>query len=168
MPLVFRKIKKSKWYKNDAVPWLASEDLQADALADLATMGNALSVYLLEEDDQESLERLLTALAMTRESVRAIDYALFAGDALSDLGFKIANNDGDTPDAVVNSWHRHLIELSADKIMSLAIIIRNDATKKRVLEKRVRSMVIEALPTNRIDRSKVKFSPELIAELVRA
>jgi hypothetical protein len=45
--LVLRKIRKSKWYKSGSVPWLEEGDLRADALSDLATKGNKLSVYWL-------------------------------------------------------------------------------------------------------------------------
>lgn len=50
MALVLRKIRKSKWYKSGSVPWLEEGDLRADALSDLATKGNKLSVYLVDGD----------------------------------------------------------------------------------------------------------------------
>jgi hypothetical protein len=164
VPLIFRKIEKAKWYQSDAVPWLAADDLQADALADLSTKGNVLSVYFVDENDTEALERLIAALALSRNFITKLDYTLFSENSLSELGIRVSSEKGDTSDSVVNTWHRHLTELSADKIMDLAHLIRN-ARKERVLGKRVRVMVINALITNRIDRAKLKLGPDTIAEL---
>lgn len=168
MPLVFRTIKKSKWYRNDAVPWLGHDDLQADALVGLRTEGNALSVYFVKEDDAETVERLVTALAATRQSIQELEYALFPQDVLSEIGIKITAEEGNTADSVVNTWHRHLTELSAGKITRLADAIRNGARKERVLGKRIRGMIINALATDRVDRSKLKLGPEVVADLERA
>jgi hypothetical protein len=44
VPFFLSKIRKSKWYKHNDVPWLAEGELQADALGDLATNANALSL----------------------------------------------------------------------------------------------------------------------------
>ncbi|CAN5784806.1 hypothetical protein BH18ACI4_BH18ACI4_19670 [soil metagenome] len=167
MPLVFRKIEKAKWYKTDAVPWLAAEDLQADALADLSTKGNVLSVYFVDEDDEEALDRLIAALALNREFITKLDYALFPEDSLSDIAIRVTNEEGDTSDPVVNTWHRHLTELSAEKIIHLADLIRN-ARKERVLGKRVRAMVVNALVTKRVDRAKFRLGSDTIAELENA
>ena len=168
MSLVFRKIKKSKWYKNDGVPWLATNDLQADALADLKTTGNALSVYFVDRSDKEDLDRVVTALAATRERIEEVEYALFEESALSEIGIKVATAEADTPDAVVNTWHRHLVEMSANKIMELAYIIRNEGKKERVLGKRIRDMLIDALISKRIDRGRIKLNSKTTADLDEA
>lgn len=165
MPLVFRKIKKSKWYKNDAVPWLADDDLQADALADLITKGNELSVFFLDQADHEALNRLVTALASNRKTIDHLEYALFAEDVLSEIGIKVTSKEADTPDPLVNTWHRNLVELSARQLMYLAHAIRNRATKERVLEKRLRGMIIDALALDRVERAKMKLNAETIIEL---
>lgn len=167
MPLVFRKIKKSKWYKNDAVPWLGPDDLQADAIGDLRTKGNVLSVYFVEDDNEKSLERLITALAVNRQgkSIEEFEYALFGEDILTEIGIKITREEGDTADSLVNTWHRNLIELTTEKIVRLANGIRMHGKKQRVLGKRIRGMIIEAMIANRIARDKMKLSVETIGEL---
>ena len=75
MPFVLRKIRKSKWWKHPGVPWLAHSDLQADALGDLQTSSNQLSVYHIE-DDKSNLEQIVTALAASRDTIANLDYAL--------------------------------------------------------------------------------------------
>ena len=168
MPLVFRKIKKSKWYKNDAVRWLGPDDLQADAIGDLKTRGNCLSVYFLEKGDDGSLERLVTGLAANRKDIEEFDYALFPDTAVSDLAIKVTSEEGDTPDSLVNSWHRNLVQLSAQKLFDLANVIRLTSTKQRVLGKRIRAMLIDGLVANQIARDKIKLSADIIADLETA
>ena len=62
MPCILRQIRKAKWYKHPNVPWLNEGELQADALADLITKDNTLSVWMLE--DETFVERAATALGM--------------------------------------------------------------------------------------------------------
>jgi hypothetical protein len=166
VPLVFRKIEKAKWYKTSAVPWLAPDALQADALSDLSTKGNKLSVYLVE-DELEALKRLIAALAANRDFITKLDYALFQEDSLSNLGIRVVEEEGDTPDHVVNTWHRNLSEITVEKIVSLAEVIKN-SRKERVLEKRVRALVIHALASNQIDSGRMKLGAETIADLERS
>ncbi len=165
MPLILRTIRKAKWYRNDPLPWLSPDELQADALVDLNTKGNALSVYLVKEDDAEALERLVTALAANRDSIKELDYALFADDILSEIGIKISAVGGNTPDSVVNTWHRDLTELSASKIMRLADAIRKGARIKRIPGKRIRGLIIDALAANRVDRAKLRLGADVVGDL---
>ncbi len=45
MPLFLRKIRKAKWYKINGAAWLPAGEFQADALSDLGTKDNTLSVW---------------------------------------------------------------------------------------------------------------------------
>jgi hypothetical protein len=164
VPLVLRKIRKSKWYESESVPWLTKEDLQADALVDLATKGNRLSVYLVNYD-HTNLEQVITALAANCDYVSDFDFALFDHDALWELGIRIENSDGDTPDSVVNSWHCELIELTAERIVALAGIIWKRAEKKRFLSKRVHHLLAHAVASGQIDRDKMRLGPGSLAKV---
>ena len=164
MPLILRKIRKAKWYRSDAVPWLAKEDLQADALVDLATKGNRLSVYVVE-DDQSNLERIIAGLAANCDFISDFDYALFAQEALDEIKINAEDTNGETPDPVVNSWHRDLVELSAANIFALAKVIGTKAERKRVLSKRVLALVARAVVSGQIERDKLRLKPDQIAKL---
>lgn len=164
MPFVLRKIRKAKWYKSDGVPWLGEDELQADALVDLATKGNKLSVYVVD-DDQANLEQIVTALAANCDYISDFDYALFNREALLEVNIKFENTEGDTPDAIVNSWHCDLIELSATKMMALATLIWTRAERKRFLSKRVLEMVVKAIASQQIDRTKLRLKPEMVAKI---
>lgn len=164
MPVVLRKIQKSKWYKSGAVPWLPEEELQADALVDLSTKGNKLSIYIIG-DDLSDLERVVTALASTREIITDFDYALFDQAILSEIDIKLEYNEGGTADVEVNKLHRDLIELTTSKIIALSNVIKERARKGRVLSKHVRNLVVKALASNQLDRTKLRFKPEVIEVL---
>ena len=164
MPLILRKIRKSKWYKSDAVPWLEEGKLQADALVDLATKGNRLSVYLVD-DDYKNLEQIVTALAAACDYISDFEFALFNEEVLHETSIKIEDTVGDTPDPVVNTWHRDLSELTANKIMALATVISTQAVRRRLLSKRVLELLVEAVVSRQIDRAEVRLNSESLAKI---
>jgi hypothetical protein len=141
------------------VPWLAPADLQADALSDLATKGNKLSVFLIADKD-DSLTRVVAALAANSQVIWDFEYALFDEAALSQINISMEVTEGDTPDSLVNTWHRDLIELTAAKSMKLASIVREQAERSFILSKQVRALVAEALMSNKLDRTRLKLNDE--------
>jgi len=166
VPFVLRKIRKSKWYESESVPWLTKEDLQADALVDLATKGNRLSVYLVNYD-YTNLEQVVTALAANCDYVSDFDFALVDHDALWELGIRLENSDGDTADSIVNSWHCELIELTAERIVALAGFIWKRAEKTRFLSKRVQHLLAYAMASGQIDRDKIRLGADSLAKVDR-
>lgn len=155
MPFFLRTIRKAKWYKNEAVSWLAEGELQADALADLATKGNELSVWHVE-DDRSNLEQVVTALAAGRDNIANLDYALFDQQILSAINIKIKETKGGSPDEKVNAWHRDLVELSATKLIGLAKAIQTEAAKERILPKDIIRLIKRAVVSGQIERTKLK------------
>jgi hypothetical protein len=155
VPLILRAIQKSKWYKSPSVPWLPEGSLQADALKDLHTQGNVLSVYLID-DEKKGLERVAVALAATKDTVKEVDYALFDQSLLDKVSIKIKKTAGTTPDGEVNKWHLDLVELTADKIINLANIIMQDSVRARIQEKTVASLLRQALDSGHLRRDQMR------------
>jgi hypothetical protein len=153
--LLLRTIRKAKWYKNENVSWLAEGELQADAMADLSTKDNELSVWHIEYD-RSNLEQVVAALAAGRDSIANLDYALFDQQILSAIGIKIKDTKGGSPDEKVNSWHRDLMELSATKLMELAKAIQTKAAKERILPKDIIRFIKQAAESGQIDLAKLK------------
>ena len=164
MPFILRKIRKAKWYRSDAVPWLAEGDLQADSLADLATKGNSLSVYVVA-DGHSNLERIVAGLSANCDFVSNFDYALFRQETLDEINIEVKETSGETPDTSVNAWHRDLIELSASKIVALANQISTKAERKRILSRRILELLAQAVTSGQIDRDKLKLKPEQAARV---
>jgi hypothetical protein len=120
MPFVLRKVRKAKWYKHENVPWLKAGELQADALGDLYTENNTLSVWLVT-NDKSNLQRIAAALAGNCEYLSNLDYALLNVELIADLNIKIVQKAGDSADDTANnSWHYDLTELSAMDLLALA------------------------------------------------
>jgi hypothetical protein len=153
--ILLRTIRKAKWYKHPGVLWLGTQDLQADALGDLYTESNRLSVWEIEES-LSNLERILTAIAAGKDSLSNIDYALIDQQILSEINIKSEKKEGATIDIGVNSWHRDLIELSAGQIMDLAEAIHTKAKRDRVPHLILKERIREAVTSGRIDPAKLK------------
>lgn len=164
MPFILRKIRKSKWYKNEGVPWLEKNDLQADALNDLQTKGNNLSVWHIE-DDKSNLERVITALAANSDNISNFDYVLLEINKLSKLGIKIIENSegAKTPDNEANRlWHCHITELSLKKLLKLINTI-NDVKKERITESQIARLISESIIRGQISRS--ELSPNVLKNI---
>lgn len=156
MPLILRKIRKPKWYKNPGVPWLKGEDLQADALGDLNSKDNKLSVWLIE-DNRSNLERVIAALASTCDSPTNIDIVLLEQNVLDKLSIRWLTTIGDSCDDEINkAFHIDLIQLTATKLFEFAGQIQQNGTKTRFLEKHVVQMLTKQISTGNISRDKIK------------
>jgi hypothetical protein len=154
VPLILRSIRKARWYNED-LPWLAPDEPQADVLADLNTSQNTLSVWLIE-DDRSNLERVITALAANRNRPSNFDYAIIDRQFLDGIGVKFDHEPGQTPDRDVNRWHLDMIELSASGLLMFARTLYAHAQKERILEKRIRHLITEAVNSGHLDRSELR------------
>ena len=154
MPFLFRTIRKSKWYNHEGTLWLPEGELQADALDDLKTTNNTLSVYWVD-DSQENLERVVIAFAANRDSFAQVDYALFDKQILSDLNIEFDKSPGDTPDEEVNKWHLDLVELTASKRFELAMKIMVQAQKRRIPKKTIEKRIIKAVKSKQLSLDKM-------------
>jgi len=123
--------------------WLETEgraplDLPADAIADLRTTGNVLSVF--EVTETLSAERVAIALtaAPGKKEPDHTAYAVFARAAVEGLGISITKTQGNTIDAAANLLHYDLTIGTAGKLLEFAAIIAGvpivPITKKRVGE----------------------------------
>src|SRR5262249_54837104 len=154
VPLVLRKIRKARWLK---LPWLSVDEFQADALTDLTTKGNELSVWLVE-DDRSNLPQIVTALAADCDTVSNFDYFLLRESALLRIGIKTIRSKGDSPDETANGrYHQDLIELSAEKILRLAAAIQSEAERSRFSERHVFGFLAQAFAIGQLDRAKVRL-----------
>jgi hypothetical protein len=164
VPFFLRKIRKARWYKNPDVPWLTEGELQADALGDLLTSSNQLSVWHIE-DNRSNLERTIAALAANVTDISNFDYALFDQQLVYEIGIKVESTKGASPDEEVNSWHCDLIEVSASKLIELAKAIQTKAEIRRIQVQDIIQLVAEGISSGRIDRTKMKLKSEAIEKI---
>ena len=133
---------------------------QADALDDLRTKGNALSVF--EVNDPASVERIVVAFASTRMNPDHIGFAVFDGNAVAGLGIQLQKTPGNTADAAVNALHYDLQQLTANQLAALANVVA-EGTTDLILKKRLTELLKDELATGRLDRNEV--DPKLLAQL---
>jgi hypothetical protein len=158
------KIRKALWERTSLPAFLPKGDIPADCLANLNIGDNALSVWYVE-DDESNLDRVLTALAATRDVVSHIDYLVFDYTVVTNLGLKISKTDGDTPDNFANrSWHHDLTELTGRGVLGLAIAIFYDSDVKRIPQKRILECLKGAVRNSEIDS--LRLRPEVAAKVL--
>jgi hypothetical protein len=120
--------------------------LQADALKNFKTTENKLSVFKVDEDNiQNTVIRILVALACGRQSPDKVDYALFDSDVLKRLDIQFDEIEGTTPDLTVNKLHIDLKKLSGDKICEFAKLIQNSGELERLLSKDLEKAMREGI-----------------------
>ena len=155
MTFFLRGVRKARWYKDfKEYPWLQPLDVPADPLGDLATQDNTISVYIVE--DQEAVGRVVAALAATRDTISNFDYALFRIETLEHANFKIHQELGKTPDAIVNMWHRDVTELSAIKLLDLLQKIWEEVKTDRKSQKEVVELIRKGISLGHLEQSKIK------------
>lgn len=152
MSLVVRFIKSSRWDPPDGI-WLKSGDYPADTLVDLETRNNALSIYFVQTEAE--IERLVAAIAASRDFINNVDYALFNLSDFNRIGIELAENRGETPDQQVNAWHRDVIQMSVHRIIELVKVIWS-ARKERVQQKRIKELLVESAVEGYIQRDLIK------------
>jgi hypothetical protein len=157
MAYLLRKIRKARWTQE--VDWLLEEDLQADALGDLGTASNELSVYHVAEN-RDNLNQVIAALAVNTKESSNIDFALFDENLIAELGIKIKKSKGELADDQVNNWHSDVYEISASKLLVLAKSIKKKAAIDRKMPKEVLTVVADSLQNNLLDRTRVKWKTE--------
>lgn len=165
MAYLLRKIRKAKWYKNDAFQWLAENDIQADALGDLGTKDNRCSFWHILED-KSNLALVVCAVAAGGDSVSNFDFAIFEEALLAEHQIKVEHTPGVSYDHNANeTWHRDLSELSISKIMALVTIISSKAERSRFQQREVLRLLVEGVRNGRIDSTRLKPA---VAEKVAA
>jgi hypothetical protein len=155
MPLLLRKVRQNRWYKEPAAPLLAVNDAPADCMADLGTQQNLLSVWEVSED-RSNVERIVRALAIGGQSIDHMGYVLFDRSLLDLTGIETIKSPGNTLDEAANPWHVDL-RVSAKKLALLANAILNHGESGAVLKKRLRELVAEGIRQKQIPETCSKF-----------
>ena len=157
MPFLLRTLRKNKFDEEQQFEWVPDGDIQADALNDLRTSGNCLSVWLVE-DSEETLLRLLAAIAAGRDHLSNIDYALIAVSEIQKAGLELVENDGQILDDAMKALHRDVVKISAFSLGKLAVAIQEKAELERLSRGRVKSIIRESIDAGYIQRSDIKFT----------
>lgn len=160
MTTIFRKLSQKRHW--DRPPWLGAGDCPADAVKCLETEENELSVYRLEDSDVQT-DRVVAALALTRDNLAHVDLAIAPEKVLESCGIQHEKVPAKTPDSEVNDWHLDLVKLTVAKIAELATAIRTEGRIKRYQKAEVKAAIQKSLKTESIDVERIK--PKLVQSL---
>ena len=155
-----RVTRQGRWLKYPDLDWLQPNEIQSDALLDLQTKGNRLSVYKIE--DAEDAKQIAIALASNRDYPDNLDYAVFDDTTLVSTGIAISQQDGDTPHYKVNELHYDVSNLTVERLTVLAHAISKGA-HVRVLRKVIEAEIQEAMRAGVLDEDKMK--PKLLQKI---
>ncbi len=108
------------------------------------TRQNRLSVFVLDGVDDRT-ERVVAALAVTRDSLAYLDLAIAPEEVLARCDIRRDKVQGQTPDPGVNDWHEDLVELTAGKIVRLAAAIKGEGEIGRYNLKKAGAAVQQSL-----------------------
>ena len=153
---LIRKIRKTRWYNSNEVPWLQLDDLQADVFDDLQTVSNELSVYMVDEN-KSAINRIIAAISANSQHISVIDITVFDQQILDDLTIKYKKTPGELPDEWVNEYHLSLYELSAKQLLQLALFMKSTGSRVRTVCKDIESLVAESVNMKYIDKRKIKW-----------
>lgn len=152
-----RKISRAKW---DEKEYLAAHEIPADALTGcLRTSGNTLSWWFCEADRRDVAEVVL-ALAYQMDHFEKIDIIVLDENRMREAGLRIEPTAGQTPVIELQSRHRDVAHLDAERLchvgrLILELVRRNDSiftfTKRQVIE-----IIQQALSTSRVRREDLK------------
>lgn len=157
MAYLLRKLdNKRHWDKSchEDEGWLSDGFNRADALKNLRTQNNSLSMYRFDDADSQ-IERVLAALASTKGSLEYVDYAFINESEIINIGVKLHDVPGDTPDSFVNTLHVDLVELTAEKVSEIAKLSIKSSMTNRLNVKKVTKIIKENIDSGNIDKAKV-------------
>lgn len=160
MAYFLRVVRQSRWHKYPEINWLPNGDLQADALRDLPTSDNALSVYRIENETDR--KRVIVALAANREALANLDYAIFEDNPLASIGITINQQEGQTPDVGVNKLHYDITNLTVGRLVQLAQVV-SLGEHVRIPRKEIKTGLRQAVRAGTVDRDKLK--PQLLKKI---
>jgi hypothetical protein len=154
VPKLIRQLNSKIWLDRQIAEKLGG--LQADALKNFRTSENKMSVFKVDEENrQDSVIRILVALACGRQSLDKIDYALFDSEIINKLDIQFDEIEGTTPDQTVNKLHIDLIKLSGYKICELAKSIQNSGEIDRLYPKDIGKAINKGIEKRQLQIEKI-------------
>jgi hypothetical protein len=143
--------------------YLPPGEAPADALQDLVTSDNTLSVWEID-DKGTNLERVLAAIASRGDHLQKIDYLIVDSRHLLELGLAMEKKTGQTHDGYANeSWHFDLTHLSASDLSRLANNMFAHGKTDRKREPSLIELLNKSIESGFVDAANLR--PNLLARL---
>lgn len=148
-----RKLENKVWLDPEISQANHGGEVQGDALKNFKSIGNRLSLFLI--DDLEKIPRIMAAIACAK-SLDSVDYAVFESALLDEHDIQYEKCPGDTIDLDVNQLHVDLVGLTAGKIHVLAKVIQDHAKLERLSRKQVEKAIRDGIENGFLPKERVK------------
>lgn len=172
MPYFLRAINRENWPEPEENA--SVHDLDADALNDLKTQDNTLSVWYAEDDEELKAAIVAYLASMDRwVELEEVDFIALDTKDIQDAGIQLENNPNFTYVHDYESMHRDLASLKYDSIEKLAdtVIKSIKAGQDYIVDRgRIRELFTEVVQAGKlhssdIDKSRHKKLQRLIIEI---
>jgi len=167
-----RKITLSKWPKpHGSEPETGEYDvrtLRADAVADIRTFNDSLSIWSIPSDSEADIDEAVLALATSvkQERLETMDIVVFAENDVTSRGLRFEDAEGETAVTDLRNSHQNITGLTYESLSSVMEIIADITVAGR--HKRLTQRHIEKLVKNNLQRIDVDaFANDLMKEKIR-
>jgi len=165
MPAILRKIDHKVYWAEDGdfTTYVPAGEAPADALQDLRTTENRLSIWRLEED-RTNLDRVLAAIVSGRDNLQKCDFIILDFRHIEENDLEMEANPGDTADSDANSkWHFNLTHLSSASLARLANVMFAHGERHRRLERELIPLLRQSVTDGYIAEGALK--PNIAARI---
>lgn len=163
MPFLVRKISRGKWPEEICT----IDNIQGDAIADLKTSGNTLSLWMINSTEELDLAVLALATASEKERIETINIVYIDEKILIENSFVIDDKvSGDTAMTKLENTHRDLCKITYGSLGILSKIIIEEIKNEHVkiyTRSTLQKLLNVAYKEGRIDKTKCK--DKLLSEI---
>ena len=158
MPQYVRKVDIRKWLpdRDISLDWLDTDDVEADAVSDLRTRDNTLSIFEIENETMA--KRAIATVSAGSTSHNYIGYIMFDDDFLNRLTIEIDDEKGHTNDTEVDLWHRNIINLSGKKLVQLGIALKQQDNFQFLLPDELIDILCHSIQQGFLKRKNIKIA----------
>lgn len=140
-----RKISLAKWQERAG---LNADEVPADAVGDLRTLGNGLSFWHCKDDTDSEIHKVVLALAAGLERVDKMDLVWVDESAVTDDKLDCVKSEGDTPVDSLRNRHVDIVNLDLVRLGKLAMLLAKGISKtqcRRINKKDVVEIIVSAV-----------------------
>jgi hypothetical protein len=150
-----RTISKAKW---EVEPPFVDDEIAAEALTDLKTSANKLSLWEFAEPDSDWKD-LVLAVASSWKQLDTVDAAWLEREALSRI-VQLENSQGETPVADLRGRHVDAVALDVVRLLRVAelfaFVVRSAGPIRRVIVSEITEILAAAVRARRLALSDLK------------
>ena len=166
MAIYLRKASRGSWHPRREYN-CGEGDIPLDPLTDLRTKDNRLSVWKIEDIEEDSeagnsnlIRRIVAALAANLNGLGDIHYILISDRVLTDLAIDVEKSRGQTPDKEANAkWHYDLYIHSAESLLGLTDALLGKP--RLALKDEVKTYLQEGLDSKWLEKLNRRISIDL-------